>query len=184
MSSTCPGDGRHPTDPIRALVHSHKFSGDIPAAVQSESFIDGQGSPKTLQIFRNKERKILWACLSHLKSWLLPKRQALKSKWSICGLIDYFKALSGTLSIWPPVCLPFDLFRHPIFEEREQEQKNQTLRHLLTAVDCVHEAGVSGIILIERSNPQKAQQGPTYRLCSILCYTIVGNYLNKLHYSE
>lgn len=54
-----------------------------------------------------------------LNSWLLPK-------WSKCGLIDYFKALSGTLSIWPPVCLPFDLSRHPTFEERAKAEKSNT----------------------------------------------------------
>lgn len=61
-----------------------------------------------------------------LKSWLLRERRALKSKWSKCGLIDYFKALSGTLSIWPPVCLPFDLSQHPIFEERAKAEKSNT----------------------------------------------------------
>lgn len=170
--------------PFRALLHSHKFSCDLPAVACSKSFIDGQGSPKAfLRIFRNKQRNPVRMFVPS-KITAITRKDSFKSKWSKCGLIDYFKTLSGTRSIWPPVCLPFDLFRHPIFEEREQKQKNQTLRHLLTAVDCVHEAGVSGIILIERSNPQKAQQGPTYRLCSILCYTIVGNYLNKPHYSE
>lgn len=55
MSSTCPGDGRHPTDPIRALVHSHKFSGDIPAAVQSESFIERK--PQNIANFQKQGEK-------------------------------------------------------------------------------------------------------------------------------